>query len=135
MATDRNGSERPMNGALRSIAMRIHHLAMRTRDLARLRAFYCDTLGFAAERDDERRVWLRAGDAIVMLERAGDGEPAPPEGSMELTAFAIDAASRPSIERRLAERGIAIEARTDYTIYFRDPDGRRVAVSHYPHAP
>jgi hypothetical protein len=32
----------------------------------------------------------------------------------------------------LSNAGIAIEAETPHTIYFRDPDGRRVALSDYP---
>ena len=112
--------------------MRIHHVAMRTRDVARLRAFYRDALGLEVARDGDDRVWLRAGDAIVMLERAFEGEPPPPAGSMELVAFAVDAAAMAAREARLASHGVAVEARTDYTIYVRDPDGRRVALSHYP---
>jgi hypothetical protein len=27
---------------------------------------------------------------------------------------------------------VVVEHETDFTLYFRDPDGRRVAVSHYP---
>ncbi len=59
-----------------------------------------------------------------MLERAGDGEPRVPAGTMDLVAFAV--------EDKEAWRGrIAVEAETEHTLYFRDPDGRRVAVSSY----
>lgn len=114
--------------------MRIHHVALRTRDLARLERFYVDVLGLRLEkRNGERGVWLDAGGVIVMLERAGDEEPAPPAGSMELAAaFAIEPGEREAREARLAEAGVAIEARTAYTLYVRDPDGRRVGLSSYP---
>jgi len=113
--------------------MKIHHLALRTRDLVRLRAFYADTLGLAtAKEDGERSVWLSAGDAIVMLERADESEPPVPERTRELVAFAIEPEETSDLEARLARRGVPIEARTEFTLYFRDPDGRRVGASHYP---
>ena len=112
--------------------MRIHHIALRTRDLPRLEAFYARVLGLVVtRRDGERSVWLRSGDAIVMLELAGQDEPAVPAGTRELVAFAIETEERAERERALADRGIAIEARTDFTLYFRDPDGRRLALSCY----
>ena len=76
-------------------------------------------------RDDARgSVWLDAGDAVLMLERAGEGEPEVPAGAMDLVAFAVD--------DKEAWRGrVSVEAETAHTLYFRDPDGRRVAVSSY----
>jgi glyoxylase I family protein len=106
--------------------VRIHHVALRTTDLPRLERFYGDVLGFAVLRRDEARgsVWLEAGDAVLMLERAGPGEPAVPPGSMELVAFAVD-------DKEPWRARVAAEAETAHTLYFRDPDGRRVAVSSY----
>lgn len=77
-------------------------------------------------------VWLLAGATRVMLEPLGSGEATIPAGSLELTAFAIEAGDRARFEERLARSGVPVEQRTDFTVYFRDPDGRRVAVSHYP---
>jgi catechol 2,3-dioxygenase-like lactoylglutathione lyase family enzyme len=112
--------------------MRVHHLAFRTRDLVRLERFYTDLLGLSiARRDDERSVWLRAGGTILMLERIDAEEPCVPEGSRELVAFAIEEADAARWRRTLAARDVAIEQETAFTIYFRDPDGRRIALSHY----
>jgi catechol 2,3-dioxygenase-like lactoylglutathione lyase family enzyme len=111
--------------------MRIHHLALRTRDLPRLRAFYVEALGLAPSNLRGSGVWLQAGDAIVMLEQAEESEPAVPAGSRELVAFAVEPGQLPAFEARLAQHGVAIEARTRHTLYFRDPDGRRVGVSQY----
>jgi catechol 2,3-dioxygenase-like lactoylglutathione lyase family enzyme len=114
--------------------MRIHHIALRTRDLAGLVRFYTDALGLAVvKRSGDAGVWLQADDALVMIERADEGEPAIPSGTRELLAFAVEAGELPSFEKRLAGEGVPIEARTQYTLYFRDPDGRRVGVSQYPH--
>jgi catechol 2,3-dioxygenase-like lactoylglutathione lyase family enzyme len=113
--------------------MRVHHIALRTFDVARLETFYADVLGLPRSRRDDARgsVWLDAGGTIVMLERAEVGEPAIAAGSMELVAFAIGAADVARWRATLAAAGIAIEGETAYTLYFRDPDGRRVGVSSY----
>ena len=68
-------------------AMRIHHLALRTRDLERLARFYAEVLGLRVIRRSERSVWLDASGTIVMLERAEESEPHVPAQSMELVAF------------------------------------------------
>jgi catechol 2,3-dioxygenase-like lactoylglutathione lyase family enzyme len=113
--------------------MRIHHVALRTRDIGRLSAFYCEVLAFAiSDRHAARSVWLRAGDAIVMIEQADSAEPEPAPGSMDMIAFCIDPRDRANFEARFAAAGVVVEARTAYTLYVRDPDGRRVGLSHYP---
>ena len=99
---------------------------MRTRDVERLERFYAGVLGLpVVKRDDARgSVWLDAGGTMLMVERASEGEPAVSPASLELVAFAV-----PSIEPWRAR--VAVEAQTAHTLYFRDPDGRRVAVSDY----
>ena len=99
---------------------------MRTRDLPRLERFYAGVLGFAVVRRDDARgsVWLDAGGTVLMLERAGADEPPIPAGTKDLVAFAVDDLD-PWRDR------VAVEAETEHTLYFRDPDGRRVAVSTY----
>ncbi len=106
--------------------MRIHHVALRTRDLARLEHFYATVLGLRVmRRDDERgSVWLDAGGAVLMLERSGAGEPGVPDGTMDLVAFAVE-------DKEAWRSRVSAEAETEHTLYFRDPDGRRVAVSSY----
>ena len=108
--------------------MRIHHVALRTRDVARLERFYVGLLGLKVVRRDDARgsVWLDVEGAVVMIERAGPGEPSIDPRSLELVAFAVD-----DVEAWRA-RVPSVEAETGHTLYFRDPDGRRVAVSDYP---
>ncbi len=116
--------------------MRIHHLAFRTLDVPGLTAFYRNVLGLETAPDARPpgavSVWLSAGTTRVMIEPRGAHEPRVPLGSSELVAFAIDASERDDFETRLAAGGIPVEQRSRFTLYFRDPDGRRVAVSHYP---
>jgi catechol 2,3-dioxygenase-like lactoylglutathione lyase family enzyme len=111
----------------------IHHLALRVRDPGRAAAFYTGVLGLAELRRAEesgalRSVWLQAGDAVLMLERRLRGR-APDEGSGHLLALAVDDLA--AWERRLAAAGVAIEDRTEHTIYLRDPDGHRVGLSDF----
>lgn len=114
-----------------SNALRVHHVALRTRDLTRLRSFYEGTLGLPVVRVQPHSVWLDMGGAILMLEAASEDEPRVPAGSMELLALAMAAGERGAYEARLARGGVAVEARTPFTLYFRDPDGRRVGLSHF----
>ena len=108
--------------------MRIHHVALRTRDLTRLEAFYAGVLGLAVLRRDEVRgtVWLDAAGTVLMLERAAADEPLAAPGTRELLAFAVDD------KEAWRMRGLVLEDETPHTLYFRDPDGRRIAVSDYP---
>jgi catechol 2,3-dioxygenase-like lactoylglutathione lyase family enzyme len=107
--------------------VRIHHVAMRTRDVARLERFYVDVLGLSVMRRDDARgsVWLDADGAVLMIERAEATEPGVATGTKELIAFGVE--DKEAWRPRLA----LVEAETKHTLYFRDPDGRRLAVSDY----
>jgi catechol 2,3-dioxygenase-like lactoylglutathione lyase family enzyme len=107
--------------------VQIHHVALRTTDLPRLERYYVEGLGFTVLSRHEARgsVWLDAGGAVLMLERAEPGEPLVAAGSRELLAFAVD-------DKEPWRARVAVEAETRHTLYFRDPDGRRLAVSSYP---
>lgn len=115
--------------------LRLHHLALRTADLERSRRFYGELIGLPEVRrnhDPEgelRSIWLEAGDALLMLELrlAGEG---PTDGSAHLLAFAVDDLG--SWRARLAEAAIRLDGETEHTLYFRDPDQHRVAVSTHP---
>ncbi len=101
---------------------------MRTQDVDRLERFYAGLLGLPVVRRDPARgaVWLDAGGTVLMIERASDTEPEIAAGTLELVAFAV--ARLDDWRAKLA----AVEAETAHTVYFRDPDGRRVALSDYP---
>jgi glyoxylase I family protein len=109
----------------------IHHLALRVADCARSAAFYGGVLGLPEVRRFEeagrvRSIWLRAGEAILMLEAAVRGA-GPDAGSGHVLVLAVDAL--PAWEERLSGERIAIDDRTAYTLYLRDPDGHRVGLT------
>ena len=112
--------------------MRVHHIAFRTDDLAALERFYADVIGLAVSRRNEKSIWLDAAGSIVMLERRGASEPRIDRASLEMVAFTVPAGSGASLETKLRSASIAIESRTPYTLYVRDPDGRRIGLSSYP---
>jgi hypothetical protein len=49
-------------------------------------------------------------------------------------ALRIGLAERDAWEQRLASAGVAVERRTRFSLFFRDPEGNRLAVSHHPEA-
>ncbi len=113
---------------------RIHHVAIRVADPVASLAFYSGLLGLPEVRrfDEEGRVrsiWVRAGDAVLMLEREIKGS-GPSGGSGHVLVLEVEdledwvghleRAGRPSIER------------TASTVYVADPDGHRVGLSVYP---
>jgi catechol 2,3-dioxygenase-like lactoylglutathione lyase family enzyme len=113
------------------MSLRVHHLALRAPDPGVTAAFYQAVMGLRVlQRNEERgSVWLDASGTVLMIERAEPGEPGVPEHGKELLAFAVD--DQAAWRLRLQGAGVAVEAETPHTLYFRDPDGRRVAVSTY----
>jgi glyoxylase I family protein len=117
--------------------MPLHHLALRTRDVGGLAAFYRDVLGLRERARHApgggalRSIWLDAGPVVLMIELAAPGEPPPAAGSLELVAFAMGPGEREAFRGRFAAAGVAVEAETAHTLYVRDPEGRRIGVSNY----
>lgn len=110
----------------------LHHIALRTRDVDRLVAFYEQALGLGRwPVQAGSGVWLSLGPAVLMIERADADEPLPAAGARDLLAFAAADASLDATRARLRSLGLTIEAETAHTLYFRDPDGRRVALSDF----
>ena len=111
----------------------MHHVALRTRSVSTLARFYEAIVGLERVRETPAgSVWLRAGETIVMIEARAEEEPDVPAKTMDLLAFAIAAHERDTWRSQLTTRGVAIESESDHSIYFRDPDGRRLALSDYP---
>lgn len=81
----------------------------------------------------EYSIWLSLGSGVLMLERRGVEEPSPARDSMEFMAFHAPLGVSPEeFEERVETHGGTIEDRTQFTLYIRDPEGRRVGISYYP---
>lgn len=124
-----------------------HHLAIQCADLGRCERFYREVLGLAVlrrwsreEGGGDRSVWLRVGDGeaggFLALERAE--EPPIPRpwrdgrAGLHLVALQIAPGERRGWEERLEKAGVQVVHRTRWTIYFHDPEGNRVGLTHYP---
>jgi catechol 2,3-dioxygenase-like lactoylglutathione lyase family enzyme len=96
--------------------------------------FYAGLLGLRERRRSQekggtlRSAGLDAGPVVLMLEvrLRGRGHDS---GTGHLLALAIS--DLPAWEARLAAAGVAVEDRTEHTLYVRDPDGHRVGLSDF----
>jgi catechol-2,3-dioxygenase len=121
-------------------ASRLHHLALGTSQVEGLARFYRELFGLTESArhlsadGSLRSIWLDLGGALLMIERSSS-EIQRVEGvgqGLFLIAFRVSPAERCRLESALESRGHAIESRTAYSSYSRDPDGNRIAISHYP---
>lgn len=119
---------------------RVHHLAIGSADVERLARFYRDAFALPelarhhANDGSLRSVWLDLEGSVLMIERSHE-----PARHVEgvgsgpfLVAFRVAAAELQAAERALERAGARVESRTEFSAYARDPDGNRVALSHYP---
>ncbi|MFY1829350.1 VOC family protein [Myxococcus fulvus] len=120
-----------------------HHVAIQARDVERVTAFYRDLLGFPEltrhPRPDGslRSIWVGVPGGGFLAIEASSGEP---EGrpfrhehpGLLLLAFRIARAERDSVVSELTQAGVTLEHQTKWTVYVRDPEGNRVALSHHP---
>jgi len=118
-----------------------HHLAISVRDLEHLGRFYREVLGLSEiarhRRDDGtlRSIWLAlpSGGFLALEERPDAlAAPATPTLGMAVLALGIAAAERSCVAEELNRRGIAIVKQTRWTLFFDDPEGNHLALSHHP---
>jgi catechol 2,3-dioxygenase-like lactoylglutathione lyase family enzyme len=126
-----------------------HHLAVQCADLERCERFYREVLGLTVVRrwpqDGEvgvdRSVWLSLGEGegFLALERAERAERPRPwrdgKAGLHLLALRIEPCERAGWEARLSAAGVLVVHRTRWTIYFLDPEGNRIGLSHHPEEP
>lgn len=123
-----------------------HHIALKVRDLARCSQFYAGILDLEVMQrhtDQEgaiRSLWFDLGGVLLMLERwegeaAVQGNAAGTDAltpGWHLLALTITPASRAGWREKLRRAGVLITGESKYSIYFADPEGNRLALSHYP---
>jgi len=122
------------------VESKLHHLAVGSRDVARLAEFYRDVFGLAelARHLDAagslRSVWLDLGGTILMVEHTAESPRcvAGVGAGPFLLAIRVSPPERERLERELVSRGHTIDSRTAFTSYCRDVDGNRIGFSHYP---
>jgi glyoxylase I family protein len=120
-----------------------HHLAIQVRDVEKVTAFYREVLGLSElkrhYRSDGslRSVWVGVpgGGFLALEEVSGEPEPGPfrnERPGLFLLALRIAKAERARAVEALGRAGVAVEHETKWTVYVRDPEGNRVALSHHP---
>jgi glyoxylase I family protein len=127
------------------VTLTFHHVAIQCADLARCERFYRDVLGLPVlrrwPREDggDRSVWLAVegdGPGFLALERAEEAPASRPwrdgKAGLHLVALHIPAVERAAWEDRLQAAGVPVVHRTRWTIYFHDPEGNRIGLTHYP---
>jgi glyoxylase I family protein len=125
------------------VVLATHHLALRVDDLERMERWYREVLGLAlvrrwpGETGRDRSVWLDlGGGAFLALEQAGagdrDGASLKERPGWSVLALRIEAAEREAWRDRLQRHGVAITGSTQWTLYFEDPEGNRLGLSHHP---
>ena len=120
----------------------LHHVALRCNDLEGCERFYADVLGlpvlkrWPGEGGGDRSVWMSLGRGFLALERATRPvEDAPFEDApagWQVVALAIRPSERAAWKERLSTRGVSLERESPWTLFLRDPEGNRVALSHWP---
>ena len=118
-------------------------LAIQVKALEDVAGFYREVLGLPEiERhhgDDGRlrSIWLDVAGGFLALERV-EVAPSPDPGFRDgrpgifLVALRIARADRARIRAELDRRGIPLVHETRWTMYVRDPEGNRVALSDHP---
>ena len=118
-------------------SLHLHHLAIQVFDLERATQFYQSLFGLQELRRQAHSVWLELDGAILMLERCTqEAQPTPwksEQPGLFVLALQIEAGERAAFMARLQSNAVTLEHETKFSLYFRDPDGNRLAVSHYPH--
>jgi glyoxylase I family protein len=122
----------------------LHHVALRCSDLEKSVEFYRRALGlevlrrWPGEDGSERSVWLSTGAGFLALERASGPGVARAFGDApagwQLVAMEIPFSDRAAWEKRLALAGVELVRRSPFSLFFQDPEGNRVALSHWPEA-
>ena len=128
------------------MTLAFHHLAIQCADLERCESFYREGLGLPVlrrwprEGGGDRSVWLAVGadeaTGFLALERAEETPAAhlwrDGRAGLHLFTLRIAPSERGAWEDRLEAAGILVVRRTRWTIYFHDPEGNRVGLTHYP---
>jgi glyoxylase I family protein len=123
----------------------LHHIALQVRTLGPMVAFYREVLGLTVLAEhpgpdgNPRSVWLALPGAFLALETVTGGPVAPTPFRNQapgwfLVALRIAAADRERVRAELQRARVEVEHETRWTLYVRDPEGNRVALSHHPDA-
>ena len=119
--------------------MKLHHIAIKTGNPLRLSRFYEKIIKLKKiktiyDNKKIRSIWFSTEDGvIIMLEKTNDRSCNAHNGFF-LISFAIPVFERNEKKLFLKKKKVSVTSETSFSIYFNDPDGNRLAFSHYPDA-
>ena len=112
--------------------MNLTYIVLLCEDLARMKTFYHETLGFPIRRDWEDWIELRAGSVLLTLRSRGrpyDGPPKAPDSAGVQLAFRVQPEDVYKWHTNLREKGVEIldpprdQGYGHRTLFFKDPEG------------
>lgn len=119
-----------------SLGLRLGHVHLKVRDLARSLPFYLAVLGLRLTERTGRYAFLAAGSEhhALALEEIGAWAAQPPRRAVGIAHFALEVPDRAAfseMRRRLSEAGVPFISRNNgisWTVRFKDPDGNEIEV-------
>ena len=106
----------------------IDHIVLHVSDVARARTFYTELLGMTVYRENERQVFLHAGQQGVALFKKQGEVPLATGNDLNHLALNVAEGTYEALKADLEKGGVAVSGRPgeDRCIYFQDPDGHRL---------
>jgi catechol 2,3-dioxygenase-like lactoylglutathione lyase family enzyme len=106
----------------------VDHVVLHVDDVQRAKKFYTDVLGMTVYREDDRQVFLHAGQQGVALFEKEGGVPLTVGNDLNHLALNVASGTYETLKAELEAHGVIVTGRPgeDRCIYFHDPDGHRL---------
>lgn len=106
----------------------IDHIVLHVNDVERAKKFYTEILGMTAYRENDRQVFLHAGQQGVALFKKQGDDPLTRGNDLNHLALNVATGTYEALKADLEKHGVFVSGRPgeDRCIYFQDPDGHRL---------
>ena len=106
----------------------IDHIVLHVRDVPRAKKFYTEVLGMIPYRENDRQVFLHAGQQGVALFKKESDPPLTTGNDLNHLALNVATGTYETLKAELERHGVTVSGRPgdDHCIYFHDPDGHRL---------
>jgi catechol 2,3-dioxygenase-like lactoylglutathione lyase family enzyme len=106
----------------------IDHIVLHVNDVERARKFYTEILGMTVYRENDRQVFVHAGQQGVALFKKQGDTPLTAGNDLNHLALNVTTGTYEALKAGLEKHGVAVSGRPgeDRCIYFQDPDGHRL---------
>lgn len=106
----------------------IDHIVLHVHDVPRAKKFYTEVLGMIPYRENDRQVFLHAGQQGVALFKKEGETPWTTGNDLNHLALNVATGTYETLKAELERHGVAVSGRPgdEHCIYFHDPDGHRL---------